>query len=85
MDNDNSLVIEKDGKEVVCDVCFSYVCEDNLKGYIVFTDHSIDEDGKEALYVRSYDPEDSEENLSLVTDEEFEMTIEAMNKIESKL
>ena len=83
MEDNDILTIEKDGVEVKCDICFSYICENNLKGYIVFTDHSKDSNNKENLYVRSYDPNDEEINLKEVSDEEYEMTIEAMNKIQN--
>lgn len=83
--DENSFIIEKDGKEVSCDVCFAFICEENLKGYIAFTDHSKDETGKENLYIRSYDPEDEQQNLYEVSDEEYKLAIDTMNIIESKL
>ena len=52
MDNENTLVIEKDGQEVVCDICFSFVSEDTKKRYIAFTDHTKDEEGNENIYVK---------------------------------
>ena len=85
MENTESLTILKDGVEVSCDVCFSFISEDTNKGYIAYTDHSLDEEGNEVIYVSSYDPEDEMQNLSDVSEEELEMVNEVMDKITNNL
>ena len=85
MENTEELTIIKDGVEVSCDVCFSFVSEDTNKGYVCYTDHSLDEEGNEVIYVSSFDPNDPEQNLGDVTDEEYEMAIEVLDGIEKKL
>ena len=36
-----TITIEKDGKEVECDVLFTFDSEDTLKTYIGYTDNTI--------------------------------------------
>lgn len=85
MTADNTLVIEKNGQEVLCDICFSFISEDTNKAYIAYTDHSKNINGKENLFVKSYDPGDYQQSLKDVTDDEITMVYNVMNKIQAKL
>ena len=51
-----TITIIKDGKEVECDLLFTFDSEDTGKAYMAFTDHSKNEDGRNNIYVKSYDP-----------------------------
>ena len=46
-ENGTFAVLGPDGKQVQCDVLFTYDCEDNGRSYVVFTTR---EDGKPALF-----------------------------------
>ena len=85
MESTEELTIIKNGAEVSCDVCFSFISEDTNKGYICYTDHSLDENGNEIIYISSFDPNDEKEELSDVTDEEYDMAIEVFNKIQNNI
>ena len=85
MENENTVVISKDGQQVTCDVYFSFISEDTKKGYIVFTDHTLDENNKIKLYIKSCDPDDPEQNLSDVTPAEYEMANRVIKKLQSSL
>lgn len=85
MDNQESLTIMKDGVEVTCDICFSFTSEDTRKGYVAYTDHSLNEDGEENLYVKSFDPNDPNMELNDLTDEEYGLVEEVMEKLENKV
>ena len=61
--NQDNLVIVKDGQEVTCDVLFSFICNENNRAYVGYTDHSKDETGKENIYVSVYDPSIGFDNL----------------------
>lgn len=55
--------LDKDGNEVLCEVLFTFTGEATGKDYIVYTDHSLDEEGNTKVYASIYDPSDPESNL----------------------
>lgn len=86
MENDNSIVIEKDGQKVNCDIYYSFISDDTKKGYVAFSDHSKDEEGNENIYMGSFDPEVGYDTLSPVTDEkEIEMFNSVLESIKSSV
>ena len=85
MASDNTIVISKDGQQITCDIYFSFISPDTNKGYIVFTDHTLDENNKIRLYIKSYDPNDPDQNLCDVTQAEYEMANRVMVKLQSRL
>lgn len=79
------LVIEKDGKEVECDVLFTFDSEDTLKTYIGYTDNSIASNGRKNIYVSAYNPFNPEDNLEDITDpKELEMVNEVLLQIDGE-
>ena len=57
MENKSSFKIVNDkGEELVCDVLFTYEDTALNKNYIVFTDNTLDENGKIKVYANYYDP-----------------------------
>ena len=75
---DEKIIIEKDGKEVECEIVFTFDSPDTGKTYIGYTDHSIAKDGKKTIYVSSYDPILGTGTLEDITDEkEIQMVEEA--------
>lgn len=63
MDKKNKFtVIDKDGKEVECEVLFTFDSEETGKNYIVYTDNTKDTNGNIRVFASIYDPskEDSE-------------------------
>jgi len=79
---DEKIVIKKNGKEVECDVLFTFHCEDNGKEYIGYTDHSTTPDGRKNIYTASYDPILGTGSLEKIeTEEEKEMIQEVLMQI----
>jgi len=64
------ITIIKDGKEVECDVLFTFESEDTLKTYIGYTDHSIADNGRKNIYVSALNPLNPESELEDITDED---------------
>lgn len=82
MQNDEKLIVEKDGKPVECEILFSFTCDDNGKVYIGYTDHSKNEKGEENIYTASYFPEKGYDMLeSVVSDWELDMVNYAIEQI----
>lgn len=81
--DDEKIVIEKDGRDVVCDVLFSFDCEDTKKSYIGYTDNSFS-NGKKNIYVNSFDPTLEKPVLMDVVDpRELEMVDDVLEKIKN--
>lgn len=56
-------VINDEGKEVVCNVLFTFDSDETNKSYIAYTDNTKDENGNVQVYASIYDP--NEENPRL--------------------
>ena len=82
---DEKITLEKDGKEVKCDVLFTFDSEDTMKGYVGYTDHTIASNGRKNIYVSSYDPFKAEVKLENITDpRELEMVQDVLKQIDEE-
>jgi uncharacterized protein YrzB (UPF0473 family) len=73
MDKKNKFtVIDKNGKEVECEVLFTFDSEETGKNYIVYTDNTNDENGELNVYAAIYYPFDSNKLDPIETDEEWD-------------
>ena len=80
------IIIEKEGKEVECDILFTFTCEDTGKGYVGFTDHSKNEKSEENIYTASYYPEKGYDVLEeIYTEEEKEMVKEVIESVKTAI
>lgn len=63
-----------EGKELECDVLFTFDSEETKKSYIIFTDNTLDETGNIKVYANTYDPEGKIDDLGVVeTEKEWQM------------
>lgn len=53
----------EDGTEVENEVLMTFDGQENGKHYMIYTDHTKDEDDKEKVYAATYDPEMDEQKL----------------------
>ena len=77
------LVIEKDGKEVECEIILTFDCEQTKKCYIAYTDHSIDSNGRTNIFVSSYDPIFGLDKLEDVSIDELKMVQDVLVNIDN--
>ena len=56
-------VINDEGKEVECEVLFTFESDETKKNYIVYTDNTIDEEGNTKVYASIYNPDEDETKL----------------------
>ena len=71
MDSTGKFTIKNDeGKEVECEVLFTFDSEETKKSYIVFTDNTIDEAGNVKVYANTYDPEGKNNDLGVIESKE---------------
>lgn len=84
IDNEK-ITIEKNGKEVICDILFTFDCEETMSSYVGFTDHSIAKNGRKNIYVGKYNPLKGFEELEDITDEqELLMVEDVLKKIDKE-
>lgn len=57
-------ILGDDGKEIECEVLFTFESDETKKNYIVYTDNTIDEQGNIKVYASIYNP--NEENTALI-------------------
>lgn len=56
-------VLDENGKKTVCDVLFTFDSEETGKSYIVYTDNSVNKDGKTQVFASIYNPDSDEQRL----------------------
>ena len=67
-------VINDEGKEVECEVLFTFESEETGKKYIVYTDNTFDEDGNTKVFASIYDPDlDESKLLPIETEKEWKI------------
>ena len=67
-------IIGDDGREIECEVLFTFESDETNKNYIVYTDNTLDEQGNTKVYASIYTP--NEENTNLIpieTDKEWKI------------
>jgi uncharacterized protein YrzB (UPF0473 family) len=74
-ENKNVFTMTNDkGEEVKCEVILTIDSDEYAKSYIVYTDHTMDENGNIRTYASIYDPTGKSLELKPVTtDEEWDM------------
>ena len=70
--------VDADGRQIDCEALFCFQSPETKKNYIVYTDHSIDNEGNTKVYASIYDPKD------LKSDEEGEFAALPLKPIETE-
>ena len=69
-------VINDEGKEVTCDILFTFDSEETQKSYIVYTDNTRDEDGNICVFASVYNSDEDETRLHPIESEKEYKIIE---------
>jgi len=70
MNNKNIFkVLGEDGKEIECEVLFTFESDETKKNYIVYTDNTTDKDGNVKVYASIYDPNNDKPDLQPIETE----------------
>lgn len=79
-DKNTFTVTNKEGKQVQCDVLFTFDSDETGKSYIVYTDNTKDAQGNVQVYASIYDPEDPNTKLEEIQTEKEWKVIETILK-----
>ncbi len=71
-------VINDEGKEIECEVLFTFESEETNKNYIVYTDNTTDEEGNTKVYASIYNPDEDETKLIPIESEKEWKIIETI-------
>lgn len=83
LDKDEKITIIKDGKEVECDVLFTFEGDDTNKLYVGYSDGSFGSNGRKNIYVGSYDrSKDNDQLENIKTEEEMKLVQEVLEQID---
>ena len=78
-------VMDDNGKEVVCEVLFTFDSEETKKSYIVYTDNTTDEKGNVKVYASVYKPESTTtELLPIETEKEWKIIETILESIQEE-
>lgn len=86
MKNDNKknyfTYIDNDGKETECRILYTFDSEETKKSYIVYTDDSMDEDGRYRTYASTFDPNKELSDLGPIeTEREWKLIEGILNNL----
>ena len=59
-------VMNDEGKEVECEVLFTFESDETKKNYIVYTDNTLDDEGNTKVYASIYNPEEEGKETKLL-------------------
>ncbi len=71
-------VVDETGKQIDCEVLFTFDSEETNKSYIVYTDNTIDEEGNTKVYASIYTPNQEDLNLQPIESEKEWKIIETI-------
>lgn len=78
-------IITDEGKEVECEVLFTFESEETKKTYIVYTDNTTDEDGNTKVYASIYDPNNSASKLlPIESDKEWKIIETVLEELQNE-
>lgn len=78
-------VINDEGKEVECEVLFTFESEETQKNYIVYTDNTTDNDGNTKVYASIYNPDEKETKLlPIESEKEWKIIETILEEIQSE-
>lgn len=78
--------INAEGKEVECEVLFTFESEETKKNYMVYTDNTLDENGNIKVYASIYNPElESSELLPIESESEWKIIETILEEIQNEV
>lgn len=79
-------VFNDEGKEVECEVLFTFDSDETKKSYMVYTDNTTDEEGNTKVYASIYNPNEENPKLEPIeTDKEWKIIETILEEIQKKV
>jgi len=78
-------VIDEEGKEVHCEVLFTFDSDETGKHYIIYTDNTTDAEGNTKVFASTFDPENEKTALGAIeTDKEWKIIETILDSLQNK-
>ncbi len=79
-------VIDDKGKEIECEVLFTFESDETKNNYIVYTDNTTDEQGNTKVYASIYTPGEEDLNLKPIeTEKEWKIIETILNELQEEV
>ena len=79
-------VIDDQGKEIECEVLFTFESDETGKNYIVYTDNTTDEEGNSKVYASIYTPNQKNLNLTAIeTEKEWKIIETILDELQEEV
>lgn len=79
-------IVDDKGKEVECEILFTFDSDETKKSYIVYTDNTVDEEGSTKVYASVYDPTGQNPALMPIESEKEWLVIEnILSSVQQKI
>ena len=76
----------EDGRNIKYEMLFSFDLQETNKSYLVYTDHSLDEEGNTRIYASIFHPDKKEGFLEPIkTEKEMNIVQTVLDKLQRKL
>lgn len=78
-------VLDENGKEVECEVLFTFESDETGKNYIVYTDNTLDENGCTKVFASTFDPNSDDMALQPIeTEKEWAIVQLVLEEVQSE-
>lgn len=79
-------IFNDEGKEIECEVLFTFESNETGKNYMVYTDNTTDDEGNTKVYASIYNPEEKEPKLEPIeSDKEWEIVETILKQIQEEV
>lgn len=79
-------ILNAEGKEVECEVLFTFDSEETGKSYVVYTDNTLDDEGNTEVYASIFDPTGTNPGLQPVeSDKEWKVIETILSEIQNSI
>ena len=79
-------IVNDEGKEIECEILFTFDSDETKKSYIVYTDNTLDEEGSTKVYASVYDPTGQNPALmSIETEKEWLVIENILSSVQQKI
>ena len=89
MEGKNTFTVINDvGKEIVCDVLFTFDSDETKKSYVVYTDNTKDENGNIRVYASIFNPNDNGDGTELLpiqTEKEWKVIEKILESLQEEV
>ena len=78
-------IINDEGKEIECEVLFTFDSDETKKTYVVYTDNTLDSEGNTKVYASIYNPEENASKLlPIETDKEWKIIETVLDELQNE-